>query len=971
MATNLRVHTLAKELGVESKDIIAKCKAEGIDLKNHMAPISVGLAESIREWFSVAADVTSVESAAPVDLQTITKRKRRSTKHGEGGEHHDESHADDEAPNDAAHVPAQHTEPHGAPEPLPVDVPIAAPLVEAPLAEPPSTVVPAPVVLPSEPVAAPLITPETAPAPEIIPMPAPPPVAEPLAPAAVVVERPAAAAASPPGATPMAKPVSRPTAPPRPAPVVAPSRPATPVVPAGPQLVPKPAALQGPRVVRIEAPDPVQRPRPRPPGPYTPGGGPGGGFNRPGPGPGPGPGGPSDAPGRGRLPIGRSKAEEEREKARTARSPRRHDNGEEVIERLKEWRDQDVLERRERLAHASGQGLRARRHAEQRRQQHAGQQQSGPQTPGKPSELVVTVPIMLREFCSTVGVTYKDISRKMMEQGGNLIRITDMLDADTVEMLALEFGLALHVEKAKTALEKLEFEFEQRERKNPKPRPPIVAMLGHVDHGKTSLLDAIRRTNVAKGEAGGITQRIGAYRIDRGDWHVTFLDTPGHQAFTAMRARGANLTDVVVLVVAADDGVMPQTVEAINHAKAAGVHIVVAMNKIDMPGVDVNRVYGQLAEQNLIPTEWGGNVDVIKTSATKGTGIDEIIAHLSTLTELMDLKADPDVPAQGVVIESHMQEGRGVAAQILVREGTLKVGQHVVCGAGFGKVRSLIDDRGGRMHSAGPATPVEVGGLDTLPQAGDKLYVVADAATAKEIAGEVAERRRAESLAATRKPATLEDLIRNAGADELPELNAIIKADGQSRIDVLRAELGKLPSTKAKLRILHTGVGAVSEADVELAKASRAVIFGFDVVAEDRAKAEAEASGVELRVYRVIYELIDDMRKALEGLLEPEYKLEIRSKVEVRQVYNITKVGTVAGCNVLDGVIGRNHKVRLVRDGRIVLDNGTLGSLKRFKDDAKEVRAGMDCGIKIENYDDIKPGDIIESYEMTEKPQSL
>lgn len=918
MAAPLRVHTLAKELGVESKDVISKCKAEGIELKNHMAVISLGLAESIREWFSSAADITSVESADPVDLKVVKRKPRKKKADGDSSVAVEEPPADDLGDTEET---AQDESPAIAP---------TEPATETP-AEPDVRV--------TEPVAAPIAVPsEPEPIPTVIPMPAPPePAVQPM---------PMSPAAHGPSVE--STPVSKP-APPAP--------PSKPVIPAGPQLVPKPAALQGPRVVRIEAPEPVSRPRPRPPGPYIPGPSPM--LDRPSS---PGGGGAAPARGKGRG----TRADEEAAARKTARSPRRHDRGEEVVERIKEWRDQDVLERQERLAHATGQGLRARRSAEARR--HA---TSAPSAPGKKSDVEITAPIMLREFCSAVGTPFAVISRKLMEHTGQLHRINDILDHETAEMLIMDLGLNVRVARARTALESLEHETESRERANPKPRPPVVAMLGHVDHGKTSLLDAIRRTNVAKGEAGGITQRIGAYRIDRGEWHVTFLDTPGHEAFTAMRARGANLTDVVVLVVAADDGVMPQTVEAINHAKAAGVHIVVALNKIDIPGADTNRIYGQLAEHGVVVSEWGGNVDVLKTSATKGVGIDELIAHLSTLTELMDLKADPSVPANGIVIEAHMQEGRGVAAQVLIREGTLKVGQHVVCGAGSGRVRSLIDDRGNRMQSAGPATPVEVGGLDALPQAGDKLYVVEDATQAKEIAAEVAARRRTDSLAATRKHATLEDLLRGKSDGELPELNVILKADGQSRVDVLRTELGKIPAAKAKLRILHAGVGAISEADVALAKASGAVVFGFDVVAEDRAKSDADASGVEVRVYRVIYELLDDVRKAMEGLLEPEYKQETRAKVEVRQIFNVSKVGVIAGCAVLDGTIARNHKVRLVRDGRIVVDNASLDSLKRFKDDAKEVRSGLECGIKIAGYDDVKPGDIIESYEMIEKRRSL
>lgn len=895
MAKQLRVHTLAKELSVSSKDIIEKCRAEGIELPNHMAAISIGLAESIREWFSVGADVTSVEAAAPVDLKKVRKPRARPKLAAEPLS---------EGPTVVAEPPASET---AAPAPAP-----PLPAIETP-APPPAQ----PAVVESEPSVAPV---------------------EPVLPAAAEPEP-----------TQRAEPVRPAAARPAPAPPRTSPEPARePVRPAGPQLVPRPAELQGPRVVRIEAPEPVRLPRPRP-APMAP--------MMPAAGPSP----------ESRV-RGKRKAEEDREAAKTrARSPRRQGTNVDVVERMVEWRDQDVIERKERLASATGHGLRDRRAAERRRLQTP-----QPATaPGRREEVEITTPITLQEFCAVVGVRFPVVLARLMEHTGKMYTINQAIGTEEAELVALDLGITLKIRRSKSALEKLEEEYAQRERRNLKPRPPIVAMLGHVDHGKTSLLDAIRSTKVAAGEAGGITQRIGAYRIQRGNWDVTFIDTPGHEAFTAMRARGAHLTDVVVLVVAADDGIMPQTVEAINHARAAGVQIVVALNKIDLPGVDVNRVYGQLAEHELTPTEWGGNTDVIKTSATTGKGIDELIAHLSTLSDLLDLKADPDVPAQATVIEAMMLGGLGSVAQVLVREGTLRQGQFIVCGAGAGRVRSLINDQGRRLKEAGPGSPVLVGGLDELPLAGDRLYVVDDLSTAKEIAAEVARRRREESLLELRKPQTLEDLLQAGQKNEVPELNLIVRADGQAAVESLRAKLQEFPSDKARLRILHAGVGAISEADVMLAHTSRAVIVGYTVVADDRARQLADQLGVQIRQYRIIYEIVDDVQKALEGLLAPEQKIELRGKAEVRQVFNVSKIGTIAGCYVVDGTIHRGHSVRLVRDGRLVVERAAIGSLKRFKDDAREVRAGLECGIKIAGFDDVKPGDVIESLEVVQIAQRL
>ena len=742
MAKTLRVHHLAKELGVASKEIIAKCNAEGVEpqMKNHMAAVSIGLAESIREWFSVGADVTTIEVASPVDLEKVQKPQlRKVAAEGEAAPTQSDDVAGDEAVGTAVAAPPAEPAPSeaaltvealtpvveqvdvGTPQPEPAVPDVmekaasAAPEVAEPDVEPPA------IEAPTEQLTQPEVPP-AAPLPAQIPVPLPAQIPVPLR-AQIPVPLP-------------------------------PPTPPAPILPAGPQLVPAAAELRGPRVIRIEAPEPVRAPRPRP-GP------------RPAPRPAafrpatPGQPPPADRAvagrgrGRGRKGVGDSAAR--------ARSPRRRAGSAEIsTERLKEWRDQDLIERKERLASATGHGVKARRSAERQRR-------TGPAVhTARRTEVEITVPIALKDFCAAVGTPFNVVFAKIAEHTGRICKITDIIDADTAELAAMDLGITLKIKHQLTPLEKLEAQFNDRERDDIQPRPPVVAMLGHVDHGKTSLLDAIRRTDVVAGEAGGITQHIGAYQVRHGTWNVTFLDTPGHKAFTAMRARGANLTDVVVLVVAADDGVMPQTVEAINHAKAAGVQIVVALNKIDLPGVDLNKIYAQLAEQELAPVEWGGETDVVKTSATSGEGVDELLTHLSTLSELMNLTADPTVPAQGVVIEARIREGRGVVAQVLIREGTLKVGQVVVCGPGAGRVRTLIDHRGKRMKSAGPGTPVEVVGLDELPEAAERLYVLDSLPEAKRIAGEIKAARREQALAQTRKPQTLEELLSSHAEGEIP-----------------------------------------------------------------------------------------------------------------------------------------------------------------------------------------------------------
>jgi translation initiation factor IF-2 len=936
VAATLRVHTLAKELGVPSKAIIDKCRAEGIDLKNHMAAISIGLAESIREWFSTGDDVTSVEVAERVDVEVVRKARRKA--------HHAEPGAGEVAVELA---PEPAAPPEAGPEATEAP-PAATPELAPPIA--PEIATSVEVVAAGEAVGA-------VPTTEVAQQAPPPAGAEALAARAPTVAPPEGPLPTVPEAPEIVQPaVGETPMPPAPAIITPPPPPTEPIKPAGPQVVPAPAELKGPTLVRIEAPERHVGPRPR--SAVARGTGERGSA---------GAAATTTAPPRRGRAKGR-KTEEEEAAAFRARSPRRHGATSDVDQRLREWRDQDLLERKERLASVTGHGLRDRRAAERRRQAVV---QTGVPPTARKEPILITTPVSIKDFSAAVGVPFAAISKALFEHTGRLWTINQALDAEHTELLALDLGIAIEVQKAKTAYEALEEEFAERPREDLQPRPPVVTLLGHVDHGKTSLLDAIRKTRVAAGEAGGITQHIGAYRLDRGDWHVTFVDTPGHEAFTAMRARGATLTDVVVLVVAADDGVMPQTVEAINHAKAAGVPIVVALNKIDLPGIDLNRVYAGLAEHGLAPSEWGGQTDLIKTSAVSGQGIDDLVAHLSTLSELLELKADPTVPAQALVIEAEMQEGRGVVAQVLVREGTLRSGQCVVCGPGSGRIRALRDDQGRTAKEAGPGTPVEVSGLDKLPSAGDRLYQVESLSEAKEIAEEVAQRRREESLVVAPKGRTLEALMLGQAEAQVPELNVILKADVQGSVEVLKKALGEFPATKARLNILHAGVGAASEADVHLAKASGAIIICFHVVPEERARQLAEQLGVEIRPYRVIYELLDDLHKALAGLLAPLEREEIRGAAEVRQIFNVSRVGVIAGCHVTDGVVNRAHRVRLVRDGRIIAEGKPIASLKRFKDDAREVRAGLECGIKIQDFDDLKPGDVIQAYELVEVMQDL
>jgi translation initiation factor IF-2 len=594
-----------------------------------------------------------------------------------------------------------------------------------------------------------------------------------------------------------------------------------------------------------------------------------------------------------------------------------------------------------------------------------GNQRSATSTSRK-SQAEIEAPITIRGLSLAIGVKANDLIRKLMSMN-QLATINASLDDEVATMLALEFGIELEVVHPRTAEDDLLDSFtSERSAEDLVPRPPVITILGHVDHGKTSLLDRIRKSNVVDSESGGITQHIGAYQVESNGKPITFVDTPGHEAFTSMRARGANVTDIVVLVVAADDGVMPQTIEAIAHAKAANVPIVVALNKIDLPNVDtpsnINKIYGELSQQGLNPVEWGGDTEIVKTSASTGLGIPDLLATLETIAELHELKADPTRPATGTCLEASLSEGRGVVASVLVQDGTLRVGDVIVCGDGFGRVRALFNDKGRSIDQAGPSTPVEISGLDVVPSAGENFGVIDDISRARDVA--LARRIRARDLAhADRQSVTLENLYSKMAEQKLKSLNLILKADVQGSIEALTKELEKLENAEVPIRVLLKGVGGISESDIVLADASQAIVIGFRVAPEDRAVTLAEEKNIEIRRYDIIYQVTDDIKKAVEGMLVPEVKEVHLGRAVVRQVFKISKVGAVAGCFVTQGTIERAAKVRLIREGREIY-KGAIEALKRFKDDVKEVPQNFECGIKIGNFDDIKADDVIEAYRV-------
>ncbi|MEZ6047863.1 MAG: translation initiation factor IF-2 [Planctomycetaceae bacterium] len=498
---------------------------------------------------------------------------------------------------------------------------------------------------------------------------------------------------------------------------------------------------------------------------------------------------------------------------------------------------------------------------------------------------------------------------------------------------------------------------------NLETRPPIVTILGHVDHGKTSLLDKIREANVTSGEAGGITQHIAAYQVDHNDHKITFVDTPGHAAFGEMRARGANVTDIIVLVVAADDGVMPQTKECISHAKSSGAPIIVAMNKCDLPDADEQKVLQDLAANEILPAEWGGEIEVIRTSAMTGQGIDDLLETILLTAELHEYKANPERDAVGVCLEAFRDEGRGVMSWFIVQKGTLRVGDVVLCGESYGRVRALYNDRNEELQEAPPSMPVKVAGMDEVPGAGEFFFVVPEIDEARQIADSRRHRDRAEVLAKRRKSISLDDLLSAARKGSISDLPLIVKADAPGSLEAIRSELAKLEHPEVRVQIIHEGVGGVNESDVYLASASGAIIVAFHVIAEDRAELLAEQEGVDIRRFRIIYELTETIKRSLEGLLEPEEKEVATGRALVLRAFSFSKVGKIAGCRVLNGTIDRNNRIHVIRD-QTVINNYSIASLRREKDDVKEVREGMECGIRLDGFNDVKEGDLLEAYRI-------
>ncbi len=940
-----RVFEIAKKIGIKSKAIVEKCHAEGISadvVKNHMSTVSAGLEATILDWFGTdVGGGTAVETAAKVDLTRVkAKPVRKKAKAAK---------ADDDETSDEGGVQVSVLEPAG----LAVEsTTVETKAVETTAVEPKGVA--------SKPIA------DAVPTSNAVDLAEAPAQSEDVGVDDGLASGPTVTTESEPDSTSEDSDAS-----PK---MNVPRRPKV-VTQIGRQLERKaPVKLSGPKVIRVEAPDPVEPPRRR--SPSGPGGGGGGGFPR-------SPGGrgvesmPVSPDDRGRSPrrgggagAGGGAPNRRRKTEGGDRNKRGRFSRDREFVGPGKFSDADLAEREARLQRSGG-------YLKQRRQQMRRQQQgergaAGPQTDGK---VQINAPFTIKDLSSATGIKGAEIVKRLFMQGV-MATINSGIEPEKAQEVMMDFEIELEVTTEDTAEQVVEKQAESRERTDERPRGPVVTILGHVDHGKTSLLDKIRDANVAEGEAGGITQATSAFRVPVkvGDEEkfIVFIDTPGHEAFTEMRSRGASITDIVVLVVAADDGVMPQTIESISHAKAAGVPIVIALNKMDKAeatDANIQRILGQFAEHELNPVDWGGETEVVRTSAVKGEGIQDLLDILDLQAQVLELKADFGGQAQGSVIEARMEQGRGAVANMLVQEGELKVGDFIVAGRGFGRVRDITDDRGKRVKSALPPMPVQISGLDVVPSAGDKFYVVDSLKKAQEAAEQRRDREREQQLARPR--VTLDSMFSQMAENRLKEILVVVKADVQGSIDVLRNEIEKIASDEVRARVLHTAVGGITESDVILAEASGAVIVGFNVIATGKARQLAESKGVEIRAYRVIYDLVEDMTRAAEGLLTPDLREEVLGHAEVREVFKVSKVGSIAGCYVTDGQVQRDAFIRVTRDGVVVEHDRKLEQLKRFKDDAKEVRANMECGMKIEQYDDIKEGDVLECYKKIEVKRTL
>ena len=840
-ATN-RVHKIAKELGVNSKDIIAKCKSEGIaNIKTYQSAVSAGLEATIKEWFSeTGASSSAVETAEKVDVKKVKAKVIKKTK-------------------------------------------------------------------------------------------------------TKTTKKKAATKKTTKKTTPAESEQEK-------------------IVPQGRRMdTPAKAKMAGPRVIRIEEPDPEPKPRQPKQRPEPQGQQGGSGVRMPQQMP------PQQDTGRG------SKRNKRRDSSQTRQPERGSRNQNQPQDRNESnWRKQDLLERENRLRRSGGFFRQARRDSQKRDNKPVVRAKTLKQTGGK---VAISEPISIKELSSATGIKANEILKKLV-LAGVMSTVNDTVETEQAVEMMMEWGIELEVTEQQSAESAIAESFTSRDMVNEKPRSPVVTILGHVDHGKTSLLDKIRQSNVADDEAGGITQATSAFSVPvkAGDTErvVTFIDTPGHEAFTEMRARGAKVTDIVVLVVAADDGVMPQTIESINHAKLAGVPIVVALNKIDKQQAtdeNIQRILGQLAEHDLNSVDWGGATEVIRTSAIEEIGIQDLLEILDYQAELLELKADFGGSAEGSVIEAHVAEGRGPVANILVQQGKMKKGDFVVAGKGYGRIRALIDEHGKQVDEAGPSTPLQILGLSEVPEAGDKIYAVKSLKAAEAAAKERVQQAREADL--SREKVTLDNIFDQMKSAEIRELPVIVKGDVQGSLETLRSTIGKIGNDEAAIAIKHSAVGGINESDVNLAEACCGIIVGFNVTSSAKARRAAEQKGVEIRYYDVIYTLIDDIKDALEGLLDPEIKLEVLGHAEVRDVFTISKIGMIAGCYVTDGTIERHQQIRVTRDGIVIESDRKLDQLKRFKDDAKEVKSGQECGMNIEGYSDIKVGDVIECYKTKEVRRTL
>ena len=969
MAKNLRVHELAKELGLTNKEAVDLCLNMGIDIKGHSSSIIEAQADRVRRRAEREGLVRKVqpEEVKPVKKAAVKKVAAKK----EGDAESDEPKpakkaAAKKAPakkaaakkiDDAAPVVVE------APAPV-VEVAAPAPVVEAPAPAPAPVAAPAPVVEVAAPVAPVVETPAAVPAPVAeapsdtasrgfisSARPTPPVAARPISPdgAPLVARTPGSL---PPGMPPGMPPrVGGRPVPPPPGPrplsatgkVIPPppgsSRPSPPVGRPGPGPRPGgPGARPG---------GPGARPAPgaRPGGPSARPGGPGarpgvaGGPGRPGfagaGSPRPAGAGGAGAPGGGGGPRpgggGNNRPNGQR------RAPRKKSRG-------RRRRDVDELQPQLSTNYTSS------------------------DAPVPEGTVIIERGVSAQEFAPKLNRTAADVVRYLLEHG-EMVTATMSLSDDQMELFALEVGAEiLLVEPGQQEEMELQALFDDSDDDDPDAqveRSPVVTVMGHVDHGKTTLLDRIRSANVVAGEAGGITQHIGAYQVLKDGKYITFIDTPGHAAFSKMRARGAQVTDIVVLVVAADDGVMPQTIEAINHARAADVPIIVAVNKIDKDNADPQRVLTQLAEYELVPEAWGGDTIVVEMSAQQNLGVDDLLEQLNAVAELEELTVNPTGRAKGVVLEAKLDIGRGPVATVLVDKGTLKVGDPIVAGAAWGKVRALINDRGEQVKEAGPSTPVQVLGLSTTPNAGDEFRCAHNEKTARTVGESREMRYRALSQrgdARVQRGVRLEDIFSQIQAGEVATLNLVIKADMHGSLEALTESLRKLERPEVKPAFVHRGVGAITENDITLAAATNATLIGFNVRPDRKARDLAEAEKVEIRTYEIIYKLLEDIERALVGMLAPEYEEVVTGEAEVREVFRVPKLGGIAGCLVRTGVITRGTKVRFLRDG-VIIWKGSITSLRRFKEDAREVREGFECGIGLSDFQDLKPGDLIETFE--------